>query len=128
MRTILIQINSNSLGDTIAIMPCVEYYMSKNNDNVLVKSNPRYNSLFKESYPNIIFFEDGMSYDKKIELNYNFNLPLQTGFAQQLGYFDWEYIRPKVDFIEKERPIKGRYVTISLHSTSQLKYCYHPLG
>ena len=53
MRTILIQLNSNSLGDTIAIMPCVEYFMSKNIDNVLVKSNPRYNSLFKESYPNI---------------------------------------------------------------------------
>jgi autotransporter strand-loop-strand O-heptosyltransferase len=128
MRTILIQVNSNSLGDTIAIMPCVEYYMSKNNDNVLVKSNPRYNSLFKESYPNIKFFEDGMSYDKKIELNYNFNLPLQTGFAQQLGFFNWEYIKPKVDIPNKERPIKGKYVTISIHSTSQLKYWNHPLG
>ena len=128
MRTILIQINSNSLGDTIAIMPCVEYYMSKTNDNVLVKSNPRYNSLFKESYPNIKFFEDGMSYDKKIELNYNFNLPLQTGFAQQLGFFNWEYIKPKVDIPTKERPINGKYVTISIHSTSQLKYWNHPLG
>jgi autotransporter strand-loop-strand O-heptosyltransferase len=128
MRTILIQVNSNSLGDTIAIMPCVEHYMSKTNDNVLVKSNPRYNSLFKESYPNIEFFEDGMSYDKKIELNYNFNLPLQTGFAQQLGFFNWEYIKPKVDIPNKERPIKGKYVTISIHSTSQLKYWNHPLG
>jgi autotransporter strand-loop-strand O-heptosyltransferase len=128
MRTILIQVNSNSLGDTVAIMPCVEYYMSKTNDNVLVKSNPRYNSLFKESYPNIKFFEDGMSYDKKIELNYNFNLPLQTGFAQQLGFFNWEYIKPKVDIPNKERPIKGKYVTISIHSTSQLKYWNHPLG
>jgi autotransporter strand-loop-strand O-heptosyltransferase len=128
MRTILIQVNSNSLGDTVAIMPCVEYYMSKTNDNVLVKSNPRYNSLFKESYPNIKFFEDGMSYDKKIELNYNFNLPLQTGFAQQLGFFNWEYIKPKVDIPNRERPIKGKYVTISIHSTSQLKYWNHPLG
>jgi autotransporter strand-loop-strand O-heptosyltransferase len=102
--------------------------MSKNNDNVLVKSNPRYNTLFKESYPNIKFFEDGMSYDKKIELNYNFNLPLQTGFAQQLGFFNWEYIKPKVDIPNKERPIKGKYVTISIHSTSQLKYWNHPLG
>lgn len=128
MKTILIQINSNSLGDTISIMPCVEYYLSNNNDNVLVKSNPIYNSLFRESYPNIKFFEDGMNYDKKIELNYNFNLPLQTGFAQQLGYFDWKYIRPKVDFVEKERPIKGKYVTMGLHSTSQLKYWNHPSG
>ena len=36
MKTILIQLNSNSLGDTIAIMPCVEYFMSKNNDNTCV--------------------------------------------------------------------------------------------
>lgn len=128
MRTILIQINSNSLGDTISVMPCIEYYMSKHIDNVLVKSNPRHNSLFKESYPNIKFFEEGMPYDKKIELNYNFNLPLQTGFAEQLGFFNWEYIRPKVDLPKKERPIKGKYVTISLHSTSQLKYWNHPVG
>ena len=128
MKTILIQLNSNSLGDTIAIMPCVEYFMSKNIDNVLVKSNSRYNSLFKESYPNIKFYEDGMTYDKKIELNYNFNLPLQTGFAQQLGYINWTYIRPKVDVTIKERPIKSKYVTMSIHSTSQLKYWNHPIG
>jgi len=128
MRTILIQVNSNSLGDTIAIMPCVEYYISKTSDSVLVKSNSRYNSLFKESYPNIKFFEEGMLYDKKIELNYNFNLPLQTGFAEQLGFFNWEYIRPKVDSSKKERPIKGKYVTISIHSTSQIKYWNHPVG
>ena len=128
MKTILIQLNSNSLGDTIAIMPCVEYFMSKNTDNVLVKSNPRYNLLFKESYPNIKFYEEGMSYDKKIELNYNFNLPLQTGFAQQLGYINWTYIRPKVDVTIKERPVKSKYVTMSIHSTSQLKYWNHPTG
>jgi glycosyltransferase involved in cell wall biosynthesis len=69
MRTILIQLNSNSLGDTIAIMPCVEYFMSKNTDNVLVKSNPRYNSLFKESYPNIKFYiRDDGSTDNTIPL------------------------------------------------------------
>jgi len=128
MSTVLIHLKSNSLGDTIAIMPCFEHYMLKNNDSVFVKSNPRYNSLFKESYPNIKFFEDGMYYDKKIELNYNFNLPLQTGFANQLGFFDWDYIKPKIDSIKKERPIKGKYVTISLHSTSQLKYWNHPSG
>jgi hypothetical protein len=128
MKTVIIHLKSNSLGDTIAVMPCIEYYISKNNDNVYVKSNPRYNFLFKDSYPNIKFFEDGMTYDKVIELDYNFNLPLQTGFANQLGFFNWDYIRPKVYSNTKERPIKGKYVVISLHSTSQLKYWNHPSG
>ena len=74
------------------------------------------------------FYEEGMEYDKKIDLKYNFNLPLQTGFANQLGFMDWEYVQPKVDFTTKERPIKGKYVTISIHSTSQLKYWNSPLG
>jgi len=128
MKTILIDLKSNSLGDTIGSIPCVETFISKTSDNVIFKTNSRFNSLFTKSYPTIKFFEEGMSYDKKIDLEYNFNLPLQTGFANQLGFMDWEYIQPKVDIIEKPRPIKNKYVTISIHSTSQLKYWNHPLG
>jgi autotransporter strand-loop-strand O-heptosyltransferase len=128
MKTILINLKSSSLGDTIGVMPCVEKFISNTNDNVLIKSNPRYNSLFLKSYPSVNFYTDGTHYDKQIDLDYNFNLPLQTGFANQLGFMDWEYIQPKVDVPESERPIKGKYVTISIHSTSQLKYWNHPLG
>jgi autotransporter strand-loop-strand O-heptosyltransferase len=128
MKTILINLKSNSLGDTIGVMPCIEKFISNTNDRVLFKSNPRFKSLFSKSYPTVIFFEDDMSYDKVIDLEYNFNLPLQTGFAQQLGFMDWIYIRPKVDITTGKRPIKNKYVTISLHSTSQLKYWNHPLG
>lgn len=128
MKTTLIQLNSHSLGDTIAVMPCIEFFMSIHKDNILVKSNPKYNPIFKESYPKIQFFGDGMLFDKKIELNYDFNLPLQTGFAKQLGFFDWKYIQPKIDLNFKERPIKGKYVVINIHSTSQVKYWNHPSG
>jgi autotransporter strand-loop-strand O-heptosyltransferase len=128
MKTILINLKSSSLGDTIGVMPCIEKFISNTNDNVLIKSNPRYNSLFLKSYPSVNFYTDGTHYDKQIDLDYNFNLPLQTGFANQLGFMDWEYIQPKVDVPESERPIKGKYVTISIHSTSQLKYWNHPLG
>jgi autotransporter strand-loop-strand O-heptosyltransferase len=128
MNTILIILNSTSLGDTIGVMPCIEKFISNTTDNVLVKTNPRYNSLFTKSYPMVKFFEEGMFFDKQISLDYNFNLPLQTGFANQLGFMDWEYVQPKVDVPDSERPIKGKYVTISIHSTSQLKYWNHPLG
>ena len=128
MNTILIILNSTSLGDTIGVMPCIEKYISNTSDNVLVKTNPRYNSLFTKSYPMVKFFEEGMEFDKQITIDYNFNLPLQTGFANQLGFMDWEYVQPKVDVPDSERPIKGKYVTISIHSTSQLKYWNHPLG
>jgi autotransporter strand-loop-strand O-heptosyltransferase len=128
MKTILINLKSNSLGDTIGAMPCIEKFISNTNDVVLLKSNLRFKSLFVNSYPNVKFFEEGMTYDKVIDLEYNFNLPLQTGFARQLGFMNWTYIRPKVDFVKSNRPIKNKYVTISIHSTSQLKYWNHPLG
>jgi len=128
MKTVLIELISNSLGDTIAIMPCVEYFMFKTEDTVLLKINPRYHFLFVNSYPTIRFYQNNEPFDKKIQLHYNFNLSLQTGFAQQLGYMDWTYIRPKVDVMVKERPVKSKYVSISIHSTSQLKYWNHPTG
>ena len=112
---------SNSLGDTITIMPCLEYFISKTQDNVVLKVNPRFHFLFINSYPTIKFYQENEHFDKKIELHFKFNLPLQTGFAQQLGFMDWTYIRPKVDITVKERPIKSKYVSMSIHSTSQLK-------
>ena len=128
MKTILINLKSNSLGDTIGIMPCLEKFILNSSDDVYLKSNPKFNSLFTKSYPMVKFFEEGLNYDKTIDLVYNFNLPLQTGFAIQLGFMDWKYIQPKVDIIEQPRPIKNKYVTISIHSTSQLKYWNHPSG
>jgi hypothetical protein len=128
MKTILILLNSTSLGDTIGVMPCIEKFISITTDRVLLKINPKYESLFVNSYPTVQFYRDGMFFDKEIKLDYDFNSPLQTGFANQLGFMDWVYVQPKVDIPESERPIKGKYVTISIHSTSQLKYWNHPLG
>lgn len=128
MSTILITINSTSLGDTIGVMPCIEKFIETTQDKVLVRGNPQHYSLFSKSYPSIIFYENGMSFDKSLKLEYDFNSPLQTGFAKQLGFQDWTYIRPRVDLPDGVRPIKGKYVAISIHSTSQLKYWNHPLG
>lgn len=128
MKKILINLYSNSMGDTIGIMPCLEKFISNTTDTVYLKSNPRFNFLFTKSYPMVKFFEEGILFDKEINIEYDFTLPLQTGFAKQLGFMDWKYVQPKVDITEKPRPIKGKYVAISIHSTSQLKYWNHPLG
>jgi len=128
MKTILIKLMSNSLGDTIAILPCVDFFMKKNTDNVILQINKNFEFLFKDSFPDVKYYREGMNFDKKIELVYDHTKPLQTGFAHQLGFFDWTYIRPKVDFLVSDRPIKNKYVSISIHSTSQLKYWNHPDG
>ena len=128
MKNILVNLYSRSLGDTIGIMPCLEKFISNTSDNVYLKSNPRFNYLFQNSYPMVKFFDEELTYDKEIEIKYDFTIPLQTGFARQLGFLDWQYVQPKVDVIDTPRPIKNKYVAISIHSTSQLKYWNHPLG
>lgn len=121
-KTVLVELNSVSLGDTISSMPCVDHFRSINKFNVIYKINPEYEFLFKDSYPEIIWYKSELPYDKKIVISYDFNNPIQTGFAKQLGFFEWTYIKPKIDFTPKERPIKNKYVSIGIHSTSQLKY------
>ena len=127
MSTTYVELNSNSLGDTIASMPVFEEYR-KTKEKLIVKINPIFEKLFKKSYPEIIFYRDNMSYDNHIVIHYDFNKPIQTGFAEQLGFDNWVYIRPKVDSFKKQRPIKNKYITMGIHSTMQLKYWNHPDG
>lgn len=127
MNNILVNLLSKSLGDTIALMPVVEEFR-KNNNNVLVSINPNFHKLFFESYPEIKFYVDGTPYVKKIDIDFDFTKPMQHGFAKQLGFMEWTYIRPKVDSFKTQRPIKNKFVTLGVHSTSQLKYWNHPGG
>lgn len=127
MSKIYVKLLSNSMGDTIGVMPVLEEFM-KLNPELIVKINPYFEFLFEKSFPDMIYYREGMTYDKHLKIDYDFNKPLQTGFAEQLGFMDWKYIRPRVDSFKKENPIKNKYVTISVHSTSQLKYWNHPNG
>ena len=74
MKKILISLNSNSLGDTIGVMPCIEKFISHTSDLVYLKSNPRFNSLFTKSYPMVNFYEEGISFDKTINIESKKNL------------------------------------------------------
>lgn len=132
MKNILIEFSHASvgLGDIICIIPYLEKFRIDNECLLFVetKNNSLFSTIFKKSYPNITFINNkNFIYDKKIVLQHDtFNIPLQQIFAKQLGYFDAPYLRPKVDSFKKERPIQGKYITMNVHSTSQLKYWNHP--
>lgn len=129
MKTVLIKIITHSLGDIIGAMPVIEQFRQDNSCNVVVDCNKAFQFMFKKSYPDIKFLQDDIRYDDYKEIDYDFNSPLQTGFAKQLGYHNWKYIRPKVDIPDDPNPyIKGKYISMGIHSTLQLKYWNHPSG
>ena len=127
MKTILLNLDSNSIGDTICFMPCANYFLERYDEKVLVKINPSFHRFFLESYPNIEFYKDGSNYDKEIIIKYDFTKPMQTGFAEQMGFFKWEYIRPKIDKPTGKSPFNKKFITSGIHSTAQLKYWNNPL-
>jgi autotransporter strand-loop-strand O-heptosyltransferase len=111
-------------------MPVIEKYRSDKQIDVYVIIKPEYVFLFDNSYPDLKFISDktNLIFTEEKELEYDFTENIQYGYAKQLGYENWEYIRPKIIIEKKERPKLGKYVAISVHSTSQLKYWNHPLG
>ena len=123
---------SVGLGDVIATMPYIEKFRETQNFDIYVKlKNDSIGELFKETYPNVKFMKNNefIECDKSIGLHQlTWSLPIQQIFAQQLGFLNAEYIKPKVDDVNTERQIKNKYVVISIQSTSQLKYWNHPNG
>ena len=129
MKKILIEIVSQSMGDTIAAVPYIDKFREKNDYEVFVKMNDSLSYLFLKSYPKLNFVnKEDLEYDKKLNLFYKFNQNIQEGFANQLGFKDWSYIRPIIDFTPKENKFNKKYISVNIHSTSQLKYWNTPLG
>lgn len=127
-NNVLVKINTSSLGDTIAAIPYVDKYRIDNKILVSVKINPKYVNIIKDSYPNLNYVDYENGFDKIIPINYNFYSKLQEGFALDLGYKDWGYIKPKLNIKSGKRLIKEKYAVINVHSTAQLKYWNHPKG
>jgi autotransporter strand-loop-strand O-heptosyltransferase len=125
---ILIKVNSNSLGDTIAAIPYIDKYRNDNKIDISVKINEKYVDIIKDSYPNLNYVNHENGFDKIIPINYNFYSKLQEGFALDLGYKDWEYIKPNLNIPLGPRLIEEKYAVINVHSTAQLKYWNHPKG
>jgi autotransporter strand-loop-strand O-heptosyltransferase len=124
--------DSTGLGDILVIMPYLEKFRTHYGYDVyFMIKNHKLSELFLATYPNIkiISVDHSLQFDKKIKLSHNdHTLPLQKIFATQLGFFDPPYIRPTVDVIDCNKPIKNKYICISTHSTSQLKHWNHPNG
>ena len=131
MSKILVSIKSLSIGDTVAAIPYVNRFQEVNFlDEVYISISDWLIPYFKTVYPNLKFIGKNTNeiFDKMVLLDYNFNKSIQKGYAEQLGFINSSYIRPSILVPNKERPIKNKYVTIGIHSTSQLKYWNHPKG
>lgn len=126
---VLVEIASNSLGDTIGAVAVISKYQKETNNNVSVVCNHK--DILIKSYPNLnlIGKDEGIveNYDSKILTTYKFEVPLLEGYAQDFG-IDVTGVIPKVDGVQAERPIKGKYVCIGVHSTAQCKYWNYPDG
>jgi autotransporter strand-loop-strand O-heptosyltransferase len=130
MKTVLIHLLSNSIGDTIASTPYVSEYQKRHNVNVIFNINEPFIFLLNEVYENIQFISRNniVEYDEKISIDYVFNKSIQSGYAEQLGFENPPYIRPVVSIPELLRPIKNKYIALGVHSTCQVKYWNHPNG
>jgi len=128
MKTVLINLTSNSIGDTVCFIPCADFFRKKTNDKIIVRIKPYFEQFFSEFYPELIYYREGDSFDKEIKVNYDFTKPMQSAFAEQLGFHNWKYLRPKINLPKDTRPIEKKYITAGIHSTSQLKYWNSPLG
>ena len=132
MKKILVYLESSSLGDTISVLPYVDKFAQHNqNDEVFFSTENWFIPYIQKVCSNVkcIGRDTNFLYDKKIDLKYfDCSKPIQKAYAQQLGFIDAPYIRPEIYFEPKEKPIKNKYVTLGIHSTSQLKYWNHPSG
>lgn len=130
MKNISIQVLSNSIGDIVAATPYVSEYQKKHKCNVFYKISPFLIPILKDEYKNLTFIDKNINVesDESIVLDYIFFKSVQGGYAEQLGFENPQYIRPKVSIPNLPRPIKNKYVSIGVHSTAQIKYWNHPLG
>lgn len=130
MKKILIELGSDSLGDTIACTPYVNKFAEDNDCEIYFSIEKPYIFLFETSYPKVNFIDRdyNLLFDDKITLKTSLLKNLQLGYAEQLGYMDAPYIKPNLNIEKNERPIKNKFITIGVHSTAQLKYWNHPLG
>jgi autotransporter strand-loop-strand O-heptosyltransferase len=131
-KKVFINFESSSLGDTIAWIPYCLEFKKKYQCEVVVSTF--LNFLFKEIYTDLKFVERGVIVENivaQLDLGwfYDFNkepkhpatIPLQSA-ASNILHLDYKEIHTQVAFEPKPRPIEAKYVTISTHSTSGLKY------
>lgn len=119
----LLFLRTETLGDTIGFMPYAQEYAKRKGIRVSVSNS--FDFLFDKIYDGIEQVSrnvDFSLYSDVIFLDYIYDLPLQLGFANQLGMDDAGYLRPTIVKSGKTRPISKKYVCFSMHSTTQAKF------
>jgi autotransporter strand-loop-strand O-heptosyltransferase len=145
-KNIVIVIDSNALGDTIAWFPYIKKFKDVHHCNVIACTF--HNSLFEKEYNDIIFQKpnsplthdvyanyyvghfnrDNSIDDTRHPLNYRDN-PLQKTASDILG-LDYEELKPRIyrgDFTLKNSE-KENLVTIGIYSTAECKLWNNPIG
>ena len=125
-----VKLTTHALGDTIAFMPVVEKFAKSFIYPLHVGINKHLIPLFEGLYGNIILVDntEWEETENTLFIHYKFDKPIQDGYAEQFGMVDFKYIRPRINGAGKDRPIKNKYVTFSIHSTAQCKYWNHSDG
>jgi autotransporter strand-loop-strand O-heptosyltransferase len=125
----LIFLRSGALGDTIAFVESCQCWKEKWNKKPTVAINPAFIEIFK-SY-NLDFISkdqiNSKEYGDIIVSDYHFDIALQHGFQEDLG-LDLVKRRPQLNFQPSIKPIQGKYICFSTHSTAQAKYWNYPHG
>lgn len=138
-KKVLIQLDSKSIGDTLAWFPYVEEFRKKHNCKVYCITH--WNSWFIDQYTDIVFLEPGAVLDSDIYARYligwyqpidpNRNpndyrkQPMQKTASDILG-LDYKEVRPKIKIPEGSRPIEEKYVCIAQFSTANTKHWHYP--
>jgi autotransporter strand-loop-strand O-heptosyltransferase len=139
-KTVLISLDSKSLGDTMAWFPYVEEFRKKWDCEVICSTF--WNSLFEAQYPNIKFvnpgyvsnsvyacYKIGLYFtDGKIDIERHKNNPTQVSLLQMsadiLG-IDYVEVKP---ILRAPKVEKRKRVGIGVHSTAQTKYWNNATG
>ena len=131
-KKVYISFESKAIGDTIAWLPYVEEFRKKHNCQVVCSTF--HNGWFKSKYPNIKLTSPGSSinnvysrynigwfWDKNLHPNSTLDIPLQQTASDILG-LEYKEIKPKLNLPSSPVDVKGKYITLSIQSTSQAKY------
>lgn len=140
-KKVMISLESNSIGDTLAWMPYADEFRKKHNCEVVLCTFHNY--LFKDQYPEITFSEPGeivynitaiyrlgwyYTEDFKMDLSRHpqefREKPMQQTASDILG-LDYYEVKPKIkiDNVKKQKK-----VGIAIHGTAQSKYWNNPTG
>jgi len=137
-KKVWIELDSKSLGDSIAWVPYAEEFAKKHNCEVLVASY--HIPLFESEYPSLKFVKPTTIAEHDVDAayrvgcfdnNYTRNknnwriISLQQVASDILG-LDYKEIRPRIALGDTSRPIDEKYVVISEFSTLQCKFWNRP--